>query len=159
MLSRGGRYNTDLLDHASHAFARGYKVVIIHGPDTDMAVLCAANAPKFSGILYFITEVQKNFRIIDVSVFAEECGQLADVLPALHVFTGADATSTFAGIGNKMALDVARSCTDFLDETGESFDCSEGVFRASENFIAALYNKTRCDNASADLETLHRRMP
>ena len=57
---------TAFIYHASDAFARGYEVVIIHSPDTDVAVLCTANAPKFSGILYFATRVQKNFHIIDM---------------------------------------------------------------------------------------------
>ena len=88
--------------HANHAFDTGYEMVIVHSPDTDVAVLCIAFASGFAGTLYFATGVKANFRYIDISLVSREIGQLSSILPALHALTGADATSGFAVIGKNM---------------------------------------------------------
>ena len=140
--------DTRLLFHAKHAFNNGYETVIIHSPDTDVAVLCVANAAQFTGTLYFATGVNNNFRYIDMTKLSADIGQLANILPGLHALTGADATSGFAGIGKKTAVSMASSCIDLIQNLGESFSCTDETLLSAEKFIVSLYKKTRCEDTS-----------
>ena len=130
--------DTRLLFHSKHVFDNGCKTVIIHSSDTDVAVLCVANAAQFTDTLYFATGVNDNFRYIDMIKLSADIGQLANILPGLHALTGVDTTSGFAGIGKKTAVSMASSCIDLIQNLGESFNCTDETLLSAEKFIVSL---------------------
>lgn len=140
--------DTRMIFHASHAFDKGLKHVIIHSPDTDVMVIAIAMADKLPGALTFCTGMGEKRRYIDIKDIASTLGFIpSQNLVAMHALTGCDTTSAFYGVGKQAAFTILLTHPSLLNDLGTSFDPSPEVYSHAEKFIILCYSKGK---SSAD---------
>ena len=102
--------DTRLLLHAKHAADSGAPSVVIHSPDTDVAVLCCHVQSRLQIPIYCRTgtRTRTHARYVDISGVCKSLPDgMCDILPALHALTGCDATSAFVGKGKSAGYQLA----------------------------------------------------
>ena len=123
------------------------KRIIIFSPDTDVAVLCwhhFIHLPVKE--LWFHTGTGRNRRFIPVHDAVEKVGaDVCNMLPAVHVLTGCDSTSSLYGIGKKDAFSKLMKHKDDLDGLKNlGTDCtaiSDETVSVCFKFIGLLYGE------------------
>ena len=117
--------DTRMFLHASHASSLGHQRVAIVSSDTD-----------------------SRSRLISVPRLCEKLGpSICRVLRSLHVLTGCDAVSSFAGKGKKRAFEMVRD-SQVMNESaqvlGESLPLSEQSITKLEEVVCRLYSDNQC---------------
>lgn len=144
LLSDHEEADTRLLLHAQHA-SHDYGRIVIHSPDTDVAVLCAAHFDSLQCTeLWFRTGVKDKLRYIPVHTLTQELGQdVCRALPGFHALTGCDSTSALSGLGKKKGLTALlgnKENQSRLRLLGEDAEVNNSISEACEAFISSLYS-------------------
>jgi hypothetical protein len=138
-------------DYFAHNTSSEEKRLIVNSPDTDVAVLCCHHFCALGVTeLWFHTGTGKRTRFIPVHEIVETIGEeICELLPAFHVLTGCDSTSSLHGIGKKKALSILRTNMDVLQDTKEigndDSEISDKTLEVAMRFIALLYGRDSPD--------------
>ena len=127
-----------------------------------MFLCCISTVGGDVGILaiYYKDQIQCNFfveigsrskrRILSVSLISENIGkEMSDALPALHVVSGCDSTSSVNGIGKQRMYKVVKSADRFkaaLVQMEDTFNLDMDHFPALQEMIAQCYSIKGCDS-------------
>lgn len=149
--------DTRLLLHAKHA-SNSHQRVIIHSPDTDVAVLCLNQYRSIQesqyNELWLKTGVSDKARFIPIHILYTNLHPLLlQCLPAFHAITGCDTTSSFFGIGKKSAWDVLIKDPQLqqqLVSLGEQPFITEDALKSCEAFVCNLYTTSRLFTSTDD---------
>ena len=138
--------DTRVLLHANHASSM-HPNIVIHSPDTDVAVIAISLSHSVSAHLYFVTGVKNKARIIDLTAITFSLGmRVSNAMIGLHTFTGCDSTSAFYGRGKRKALSIMRASEDFTNafiELGDEFSPSDSLIDQLQVFVCCLYGQTK----------------
>ena len=100
-----------LLLHATHAAEEGYEGVVVCSEDTDVFIMALAFHDKIRASLFQKCGTRTRTRVTDVRKPAATLGiDVCRELFGMHLFTGCDTVSAFAGkgknIGTHCVLDL-----------------------------------------------------
>ncbi|XP_052129864.1 uncharacterized protein LOC127751028 [Frankliniella occidentalis] len=100
--------DTRMMLHAASAAANGCPRVLIRTVDSDVVVLAVWTASKVAmDELWLSYGVGKHQKFIAAHEIAKKLGPAkCEVLPAFHILTGCDITSSFGSVGKKTAFDT-----------------------------------------------------
>lgn len=105
------------------------------------------------------TGTQNRVTCIDVSKVFESIGQnVCEALPGLHVYSGCDTLSAFAGKGKLAANRALAKSTEFQNtfkQLDMEWDLPDDVYRRLEKFTCVLYSRT---TGTSDINKLHYRL-
>ena len=123
--------------------AKEHNNIIIHSPDTDVAVIAInlAYHHKLENLKLALGTQQKR-RIIDISQITEHHGQLSPALAGLHAFSGCDTIPSFSGKGKRTVINKlggSAKALKFFTELGTSFDVTAAQLSAAEEVVCQLY--------------------
>lgn len=117
--------------------------VIIHSPDTDVAILSLHFAPRMKeSVLWFATGTKDKKRVLSISNMATHLGEkLTDALPGIHAFTGCDSVSSFHGKGKKSGFTLASQDQhiDTFTQLGLDYTIAQDHFNGLEAYVCQLY--------------------
>ena len=140
--------DTRMFLHASHASSLGHQRVAIVSSDTDVEVLACHHQSAIPAELTLISGTRSRSRLISIPRLCEKLGpSICRVLPSLHVLTGCDAVSSFAGKGKKRAFEMIRDSqvmNESVQVLGESLPLSEQSITKLEEVVCRLYSDNQC---------------
>jgi len=135
--------DTRMLLHALHAAEAGYKAVVITAEDTDVLVLCLAFNKDIPCPVYQKCGTQTRTRFLDIDKLARSMGDsVCDALVGLHVFSGCDTVSAFAGRGKMGALKQMKSDKTYQEafsQLGHSWEVSTELFQKLQEVTCHMY--------------------
>lgn len=149
--------DTRLILHAFHAHNQQYPNIILHSPDTDVAIIALHFASSLSdSVVYMATGVGNKKCIISITGMATILGkEFTDALPGVHAVSGCDTVSSFHGKGKRTCFTLRKEepYTAALGRLGESFQLGTDVIGDLEKFVCRLYKaKTdKVDDARYEL--------
>ena len=122
------------------------KKFVMHTPDTYVFVLCLGHLHEIHGDVYIKTGIKDRSRIISlekvkgkIESWLGELGYISEefreALIGLHVFTGCDTVSSFAGKGKTKPLTIMKSQQKYVStfkELGESWNLEKGLLQNLE---------------------------
>ena len=136
--------DTRLLLHAKHA-SDLHTSVVIKSPDTDVFLLCAANAALCSSNMFFSTGTGNASRLLHVNLIMETFGHVAEALTGFHAFTGCDSTSSLKGKGKIKPFQLMISSPHHLEtfsQLGKTWELTEQQLENLEAFVCCLYGQS-----------------
>ena len=105
--------DTRMFLHALHASDAAHQQILIKSSDTDVEVLACYFREYISADIFLLCGTRSRARVINVTQVCEQLGvEVYQALPGLHVLTGCDTVSSFAGKGKKAALDIVKADED-----------------------------------------------
>ena len=129
--------------HAHHASSE-VKRVIIQSPDTDVLLLCVSHYDATGcNELWFPSGVKELSHFIPAHSIATTLGpQMCKVLPAFHLLTGCDSTSSLSGVGKKKAWKSISNTVhqEGLASVGQLLEVNNHTTKKAEAFICSLYS-------------------
>ena len=121
------------------------KMIIIKSSDTDVFLLLLPFADKINKILIFDTGTRNKRHQKDMSSLASSLSSsLREAILGLHVLTGSDTTSCFAGKGKVRPLKTLKKdqfVIDVFARLGTTGEISTADRSKLETFVCALYGK------------------
>lgn len=126
--------------HARDATASRYQQVNVISRDTDVLVLLVAHFPTLCPYVSMFTGTARKRSCIAIHKIII-CEAKRKSLLAFHAITGCDTTSQFVGIGKVSAWKVYESCTELLQNLGETHPVTNEVLSSAEAFVCKLYHK------------------
>ena len=135
--------DTRLLLHASHAAESGYENIIISADDTDVYVIALGASSSISAKIFLKHAKKNRIQFIDLLKVRDSLGAaVADALVGMHVFTGCDTVSAFAGRGKINAFKQLKSNDRYqaaYGEFGGSVTVSPELFSLLQEITCTLY--------------------
>ena len=146
--------DTKLLLHDKHA-ARDHRRIVLQSPDTDVAVLRVSHFRDLSvEEVWFCTGVKDKMKYIPVHKIAVGFKEkVCTVLPAFHVLTGCDSTSSLLNVGKRKPWQVLIESTvqqTHLGELGMEIPPSDTALKACHSFICQSYRTNDGAATTAD---------
>uniref|UniRef100_UPI00359026EA uncharacterized protein isoform X1 n=2 Tax=Myxine glutinosa TaxID=7769 RepID=UPI00359026EA len=139
--------DTRVIIYCLYVQERGYQVVCIRSPDSDVFFIALHHAPTLDVTLLFDTGSGNKKRFINVTDLAHGYGQqFCTAVMALHAFTHCDTTRAFKGIGKIRPIKVLQKMPAFqsvLASLGDELTVPEAVYTELEAFTCAIYRKPR----------------
>ena len=143
--------NTRMFFHIKNAKSKGYAGTLIISEDTDVSLLgiyTTTFLPEFTIYQKCGTEVRSRF--VNIPEISHVIGEtISECLPGLHVYTGCDTVSCFAGKGKVKSRKVVQRCEKSqlaLSELGGQEKVSTDLYKMLEEFTCLLYgSKTLSD--------------
>ena len=90
-------------------------VIIVRSPDKDVLVLLVKFSQSIDQDVLFDTGMGNKRRLLNVKdIISEKGPELCNILPALHLFTGYDTTSSFVRRGKTGPLKVLEKRSEFI---------------------------------------------
>ena len=140
--------NTRMFLHTLHASDAAHQQVLIKSSDTDVEVLAFYFWEYISADIFLLCGTRSRARVINVTLVCEQLGvEVYRALSGLHVLTGCDTVSSFAGKGKKAALDIVKADKDSrasIPRIGEHVPPMREDLRKMEKFVCSLYNDFNC---------------
>ena len=91
--------------HALHSSDAAHQQILIKSSGTDVEVLACTFREYISADIFLLCGTRSRARVINVTQVCEQLGvEVYQALPGLHVLTGCDTVSSFAGKGKKRLL-------------------------------------------------------
>ena len=146
--------DTRLLLHAKHA-ATTHPRIVIHSPDTDVAVLSVAHFEDLCcQELWFKTGIKDRQSYIPVHTIQSSLDPpLCKCLLPFHALTGCTSTSAFSGIGKKKAWKVMLRNEQIqrdLSSLGGSPAIQDRVHKVAESFVCSIYTSGKIFSSADD---------
>ena len=117
--------------------------ITVRSPDTDVFILLLRYADKVTQKILFDTGVSNKRRLVDIKTVAQNVGkEICSALPALHAFSGADATSAFVRKGKLAPLKILKQNPEYIktfSQLGVTVNIESSVLRELEEFTCLLY--------------------
>ena len=105
--------DTRMFLHALHSSDAAHQQILIKSSGTDVEVLVCNFREYISADIFLLCGTRSRARVINVTQVCEQLGvEVYQALPGLHVLTGCDTVSSFAGKGKKAALDIVKADED-----------------------------------------------
>ena len=136
--------DTRMFLHALHSSDAAHQQILIKSSGTDVEVLACNFREYISADIFLLCGTRSRARVINVTQVCEQLGvEVYQALPGLHVLTGCDTVSSFAGKGKKAALDVVKADENSrasIHRIGECVPPIREDLRKMEKFVCSLYN-------------------
>ena len=130
--------DTQMLLHALHAAQAGYKAVVITAEDADVLP-----STKTYHALFIKSVEPETAHFQDINRLARALGDnVCTALVGLHLLTGCDTVSAFAGRGKLTALKqlkTNRTHQEAFGQVGQSWDASRQLFQKLQEITCRLY--------------------
>ena len=136
--------DTRILLHAQHAAEAGHGTVIIHSPDTDVAIIACGLAGQISARLILQTGTAQRMRYLDLTAIRAHLGNnVATSLIEMHSMTGCDSTSAISRWRKRAAFELLKTprFQHTMSLLGNSFHVSEQLHEECQAFVCALFGK------------------
>ena len=134
--------------HAVHQFSS--ENVCISTVGGDVGILAIYYKDRIRCNLFVEIGSRSKRRILSVFLISENIGkEMSDALPALHVVSGCDSTSSVNGIGKQRMYKVVKSADRFkaaLVQMEDTFNLDMDHFLALQEMIAQCYSIKGCDS-------------
>ena len=146
--------DTRMFLHVQYALNHLQGNIIINSPDTDVFIISLMVSEKINANINLKTSNKYKIRIINVSKIKESLKDKSDDvvsvglecftrgLVSLHVFTGCDTVSAFAGLGKSKAFKIMAKNVDYIklfEKLGKDWYLEEEIMRYIEGFVCHLY--------------------
>ena len=140
--------DTRMFLHALHSSDAAHQQILIKSSGTDVEVLACNFREYISADIFLLCGTRSRARVINVTQVCEQLGvEVYQALPGLHVLTGCDTVSSFAGKGKKAALDVVKADENSrasIHRIGECVPPIREDLGKMEKFVCSLYNDFSC---------------
>ena len=127
--------------------------VVVRCNDTDVLIILIHHMKRFSIKVWMDTgaNADNTRHYIDVTKLYKALPSMAEVLPAIHAFTGCDYTAAFMRKGKVKPYEKVEAqevYRDFFFKFGQNIILPEGVVEEAERFVCMLYGKPKLSKLS-----------
>ena len=157
--------DTRIIYHVYHIIHENEQAeVVVRANDTDIPVLLLYHLPHLPGPPKIWMDAGCNSnntrRYIDVaSITASLDAKVTDALPALHVFTGTDFTTSFLNKGKVRPFEImvkSPAFTAYFAEMGYDHEISDEEIKCTplEHFVCCMYGRPKIKEVNTGRYTL-----